>query len=283
MEKIIDRITRDFGTYTNSHKAVATYILANYDESAFMTLEQLSSSAGVSTTTVIRFARELGYDGYSSMQDALRIDLRTKVSLPERLDYNISLPNDELLKQVLYTEINNIEQTFKSIDMKQVEKAVQLISSSDDVYIVGLRRSFSLASYTYSRLAQAREKVRLISSIGINYPEEIVNASEYDVCIAFLFPRYSQTTLSILNYFKTKGVGIILITSLNHIAIDKYADIILPCETSCISGKTSYVAPLSLINYMMALYIQENKATAREMLNKTEDVLSSGVILGLGL
>ena len=283
MEKIIDRITRDFETYTNSHKAVATYILANYDESAFMTLEQLSSSAGVSTTTVIRFARELGYDGYSSMQDALRIDLRTKVSLPERLNYNIDLPNNELLKQVLYTEINNIEQTFKNLDMSTVEKAVDLMSASSEIYIVGLRRSYSLATYMYSRLAQAREKVRLVNTIGINYPEEIVNASESDICIAFLFPRYSQTTLTILDYLRTSGVKIILITSLNHIAIEKYADIIIPCETSCISGKTSFVAPLSLINYMMALYIRENRTSAREMLSKTEDVLSKGIVLGLGI
>ena len=75
MDKIHDIIAHRFDTYTKSHRAVAGFISENYDESAFMTLEQLAAAAGVSTTTVVRFAKDLGFPGYSEMQNALRADL----------------------------------------------------------------------------------------------------------------------------------------------------------------------------------------------------------------
>ncbi len=73
----------------------------------------------------------------------------------------------------------------------------------------------------------------------------------------------------------------IVVTSMNHIAIDRYADVVLPCETRCFLEKTSYVAPISLINYLTALYMQNHQDSAQEMLSKAESIYAAGSFLGL--
>ena len=281
MEKIIDIIQKDFDSYTKGHQAIAGYIMENYDESAFMTLEQLSSAVGVSTTSVIRFSRVLGYDGYSSMQKALRLDLRNKTSYSELPEPRLRASDNDLLRQMVSNDINNIEQTFNHLDPESVELASDIIGNAGELYILGLRRSYSLSVYAFSRLSQVRQHVRLIGTPGLNYPEEISSIEKGDACLAFLFPRYSHTTISLLDFMRNLGMKTIVVTSMNHIAIDRYADVVLPCETRCFLEKTSYVAPISLINYLTALYMQNHQDSAQEMLSKAESIYAAGSFLGL--
>ena len=281
MEKIFDIISKNYDSYTKGQQIIAGYIMENYDESAFMTLEQLASSAGVSTTSVIRFSRELGYDGYTSMQRALRLDLRNKAAIPADSINSSPIPDDSLLHQVIFNDINNIEQTFNHLDPKAVERASDIIGNAGELYILGLRRSYSLSVYAFSRLSQVRQNVRLIGTPGLNYPEEIASIEKGDACLSFLFPRYSHTTISLLDFMRNLGMKTIVVTSMNHIAIDRYADVVLPCETRCFLEKTSYVAPISLINYLTALYMQNHQDSAQAMLSKAESIYATGSFLGL--
>lgn len=280
MDKIIDIITGNFDTYTKSLQSVAGYILENYDESAFMNLEQLAASAGVSTTTVIRFARELGFSGYSQMQRTLRSELKTKVSLPERLDKSRDIPDDDLLRKSMETDLNNIEQTFKANELSALLSAVDAVHDAGNMYIIGMRRSYSLAYYAFSCFGQIRKNVHIVNASGLNYPEEIINIGSGDLCLIYLFPRYSRTTLSIVAQLKSAGAKLLIITGLNNAALKNQADIMLSCETGSISAKSSYAAPLSLTNYLTACYTHRYKEESMEMLRKTEQLLSSGMLLG---
>lgn len=280
MDKIHDIIAHRFDTYTKSHRAVAGFISENYDESAFMTLEQLASAAGVSTTTVVRFAKDLGFLGYSEMQKALRADLKVKAGLPERFDAQAELPEDDLLKKCMQSDISNIEQTFRMNSMHTLKEALNMLSLPVNLYLMGMRRSYSLANYAFSHFGQIRTNVRLVNGTGLNYPEELLPSKKGDVCLAFIFPRYSHTTLSLLQYLKNKGVIILLVTSANHAAVDRYADIVLSCETNSTSAKSSYAAPIALINYLTTAYMQQNKASSMDMLTQTEQILMSNMMLG---
>lgn len=280
MDKIHDIIAHRFDTYTKSHRAVAGFISENYDESAFMTLEQLAAAAGVSTTTVVRFAKDLGFPGYSEMQKALRADLKAKAGLPERFDAQAEIPEDDMLKKCMQSDINNIEQTFRINNIHTLRKAIAMLSLPVNLYLMGMRRSYALANYAFSHFGQIRENVRLVNGTGLNYPEEMLPTKKGDVCLAFIFPRYSHTTLTLLQYLKNKGVLIILVTSANHAAVDRYADIVLGCETNSTSAKSSYAGPIALINYLTTAYMQQNKASSMDMLTQTEQILMDSMMLG---
>lgn len=281
MSDVLQHISEHFDLLTNSQRSVAHYIMDNVGAVAFNTLDELAMKIGVSTTTVIRFARAIGYRGYTEMQQDIRDGIRGKVSLPERYSaatQNIQL--DELLVDSFQNDIENINQTLVLLRDDLLRDAVNAMVQSRHVYVLGMRGSFSMAHLLSSRLGQIKDNVHLIQAIGDIYPEEINGSGQGDLCVAFMFPRYSKMTASLVSTLKKRGVKILLITSPNHDIINTYGDIILPCVVQSVSYKSSFVAPLCLINYLVTAVSMEDER-AKEILDQTENVLSRGYYLGL--
>ena len=201
--------------------------------------------------------------------------------MPERLDNMDSASGNELLKESFGIDEENIRLTLAAQNDDELQTAVEWVSDSNKVYILGMRSSFSIAYYMASRLGEIKRNVHFIQSTGMLYPEEIVGAEKDDVCIAYFFPRYSKTASSILSWLKSRGVKIILFTSLNNLAVRGYGDINLPCALKSASYKNSLAAPICLTNYLVAELAKQNHEEAREVLSRTEDILSTGYYLGL--
>lgn len=267
--------------FTRSQKIIADYLRNDLDDVAFLTLDEISRKIGVSTTTVIRFARVLGYEGYSDLQKDIQNNLQNKASLPERLISQPNIPANTLLAQSFQNDIRNIQKTLDIQRSEDLDAAVSIISQAPSIYVLGMRSSFTTSFYMASRLGEIRENVRLIQSVGMIYPEELVSAKKGDVCIAYMFPRYSKATTTMLSWLKNEGVKIILITSQHYTAVQGYGDIILPCFISSISYKNSFAAPLCLSNYLVAAISQQNFEESQRILEKTESILSQGYYLGL--
>lgn len=280
MKNILSRISEEYDNFTYSQKTVANFVMENLNLIAFDTLEDLAARIKVSTTTIIRFARSLGYNGYSEMQKDIQSNLKNKIRLPERLNESMSrMPQDELLRESFQNDITNIEETLKSLDMADLQDAVGRMIGAENVYIIGLRGSFALAHYTASRLGQIRKNVRLVQSVGMLYPEELISAGPKDVCIAFLFPRYSKSTANMIAWLKKRQVKIIRVTSQNSRNLDSAGEIVFPCSVRGSSFKNSYAAPLCLINYFAAAVAAENYEEAKGVLEETEEFLSQGFYL----
>jgi len=251
------------------------------DSCAFDTLEEISEKIGVSTTTVIRFSRALGYAGYSEMQKDIQSNIQNKVALPERLRNTLYTSDNQMLQDSFSNDIQNIQKTLEAQNDENLNKVVEKVTAARQVYVLGMRSSFAVAFYMASRLGEIKKGVRLIDSIGMLYPEEIVDATENDVCIAFMFPRYSKMTATAISWLKNQGVEIILFTSMNPLPVAGYGDIILPCAISSISYKNSYAAPMCLTNYLIAAIAKNNYDESKEVLAKTETILKQGYYLGL--
>jgi DNA-binding MurR/RpiR family transcriptional regulator len=282
MSDLLNKISEKFDSLTHSQKTVATYVLDNLETIAFNTLEDIAYKIGVSSTTIIRFARILGFNGYSDMQKEIQSVIRNKVTLPERLSAATShTAKDKLLADSFKNDIANINSTLKMLTEDDLRVTIDSIINACNIYIIGMRSSFALAHYAASRFGQIKENVRLMQSVGMIYPEEMVGAKSGDVCLAFLFPRYTKTTANIISWFKKKGVKVILVTSQSRVAVDSYADVILSCNVSGISFKNSFVAPMCLVNYIAAAVALNNYEEAMQTLKQTEDILSQGYYLGL--
>lgn len=281
MSDFIYVLNAKYESFTRSQKAVADYLINHLNSVAFYTLEELAGKIGVSTTTIIRFSRILGYQGYSEMQKDIQNNIQNKVGLPDRIMGHKERPANTLLAESFENDIDNIQRTLTAQKDEDLQAAVDCISEANNVYILGMRSSFTISFYFASRLGEIRENIHLIQSVGMGYPEEIVSAKKGDVCIAYLFPRYSKLTATILSWLKNEGVKIILITSQNYSAVRGYGDIILPCSISSVSYKNSFAAPLCLSNYLVAAITQKNYTESQRVLEKTESILSQGFYLGL--
>ncbi len=281
MANFLQELNNRYDTFTRSQRLIAAYLADNLNDIAFCTLEELAERIGVSTTTIIRFCRALKYTGYSEMQKDIQSNIQTKVGLPQRLSNKKKHSCNALLADSFQNDINNIQQTLELQNNHDIQAVIDYISTARNVYVLGMRSSFSISYYMASRLSEIRANVHLIQSVGMLYPEEIVSAKPDDVCIAFLFPRYSKLSTTILSWLKNEGVKIILFTSLNYSVIQRYGDVILPCAISSVSYKNSYAAPLSLSNYLIAAIAEKNHEESRRMLEKTESILNQGFYLGL--
>lgn len=281
MDNFITKLTNLHDSFTPSHIRISNYLMDNMDNCAFDTLEELSEKIGVSTTTVIRFSRALGYTGYSDMQKDIQSNIQNKVALPERLRNSAPITNNQMLQDSFTNDIANIQKTIAAQKDEDLNQVVEDVTSARKVYILGMRSSFAVSYYMASRLGEIKKGVRLIDSIGMLYPEEIVDVEPGDVCIAFMFPRYSKMTATVLSWLRNQKIKIILFTSMNSSAVSGYGDIILPCAISSISYKNSYAAPMCLTNYLIAAIAKNNFEESKEVLAKTETILRQGYYLGL--
>ena len=245
------KVNERYSEFTHSQKMVAGYLMDHPDVAAFCSLQELSERIGVSTTTVIRFARMLDYSGYSDMQKDFQ------------------------------NNIQNIQETLSAQNDQDLEAAVNLIASSNKTYIFGMRSSYAMAHYLASRIGEIKDNVRLVQSTGMIYPEEVADATKGDVCIAYLFPRYSRSAASVIAWLRKEGVKVVLITSLNYSAVESYGDIILPCAISSVTYKNSFAATLCLSNYLAAAVADSDRSRARRVLTKVESILNQGCYLGL--
>ena len=279
--KFLERLSRYEEEFTRSQQAIAAYMREHVESIAFSNLETLSHQIGVSTTTVIRFSRTIGYSGFSDMQAAVQEEIQQKAALPERLEGLGQGSSNQMLMAAFEMDMDNLRMTLAAQNDADLQKAADWVTGAGSIYVLGMRSSFSVAYYMATRLGEIKKNVRFIQSTGMLYPEEIVGAEPGDVCIAYLFPRYSRTATGILQWMRERGVKVILITSMNSAGVQSFGDLVLPCAIQSASYKNSLTAPICLTNYLVAEFARRNYEEAREVLSRTESILNSGYYLGL--
>lgn len=284
MSDFFQSIRDTYNRLTSTQQQVADYFLKHPDTLPFIRLADLAPKIGVSTTSVIRFARSLGYPGYSEMQQDLQQSILGKATLPERLQVSIQdsvQVQDQLLLRSFQNDIQNIQETLSALSEETLALAVSEIIRARNIYVLGIRGNFSVAHYLGYRLGQIKPGVHLLEGTAMIYPEQVVGIQPDDVCIAFLTPRYSRMTANLVSWMQRRGIKIILFTRIGHTEIHPYGDIILPCQTHGVSYKSSLTALFCVCNYLLAAVALEGHDQAMETLKNTEELLGQGFFLGL--
>ena len=284
MEKdILSLISRENSGFSKGQKQIAKYIIENYDKAAFMTACKLGRNVGVSESTVVRFAAELGYDGYPEMRKALQEMIRNRLTSVQRIEVSKDLiTNTNVLKDVLTSDIEKLRTTLETVDQKQFDAAVDAILIAKRIYIVGMRSSTSLANFMGFYMNFLLDNVRTIhDNVANEIYEQIMRIGEGDILIGLSFPRYSSRTLKAMKFAKSKGATVIGITDNDTSPFHGVADICLYAKSDMVSFVDSLVAPLSLINALIVsvgIHSKEglsNTFTTLEQLWKDYDVFAS--------
>ncbi len=246
---------------SKGHKKIAQYILVHYDKAAFMTAAKLGETVGVSESTVVRFASELGYDGYPGLQKALQDAMRNKLTAVQRIEVSLDqLKDGEVFRSVLMHDIEHIRHTLEETAMADFERAVDNIVSAEHVYVMGIRSSAALASFLgyYFKLMLPNVTLVQTGSRSELY-EQLMHLSDKDVLIGISFPRYSKQTVNAISYAHNKGAKSIAITDSVESPIANNADSVLIARSDMVSFVDSLVAPLSLINALIVAVSIKNK------------------------
>lgn len=276
MNELISNMDNSYENMTESHKKIARFIMENFDDIAFSTLDELASRIGVSTTTVIRFTQKLGFEGYTNFINEVQKIIKAKVGLPEKLSISFQEKHDTLLLDSFNQDINNINNTLNNLSPEKLEVVINMIMNSANIYVIGLRTSFSVAHFFSKTLGQIRKNVRLIEAVGLVYAEEIISVKQNDLCIAFTFPRHAKVTLEVTRWMKNQGAKVISITNSNLSPISEYSDVVISCETNSVMLRNSLVAPFCLVNYIISEVIIRDKDEAMKNISITEELLRQG-------
>ena len=239
--------------FSKSQKMIASFITGNYDKAAFMTAAKLGTTVGVSESTVVRFAAELGYEGYPEMRKALQDMIRNRLTSVQRIEAAKGLlENEDILTAVLNSDIEQIRITLEETDRADFQNAVDAIVNADHIYIFGLRSSAAIAGFMGFYFNFLFENVRVVNENSVSEVfEQILRIGDNDVMIALSFPRYSKRTIKSMRYARDRKAKVIGITDNKNSPIAKLADIPLCARSDMVSFVDSLVAPLSLVNALI--------------------------------
>ena len=260
--ELLNKIDKNYEQMSKGQKLLADYILKNYDKAVFLTAAKLGKVVGVSESSVVRFATQLGYQGYPGFQKALEEHVRNKLNSIQRMEVTYGrISQSEILASVLQSDIEKIKLTLANMDQNAFELAVDTILNAKRIYVVGIRSCAPLANFLsfYLNLIFAN-----VTSVHTNSSSEIfeqlIRIGAEDVIIGISFPRYSMRTLKALEFASNRKAKVITLTDSVHSPMTLYSSCNLIARSDMESIVDSLVAPLSVVNALVvALCMKKQK------------------------
>ena len=259
---------------SKGQKLLAAYITDNYDKAVFLTAAGLGEVVGVSESTVVRFAAQLGYKGYPQFQKALEELVRSKLDAVQRIEVTyVRISRSKVLESVLKSDMERLKGTLQKIDEHVFELAAETILSARRIYVIGIRSCAPLAQFLAFYLNYIFDNVILLhTNSSSELFEQMVRISREDVIIGISFPRYSLRTLKALEFANNRSAKVITLTDSVHSPMNLYSSCNLIAESDMSSIADSLVAPLSVINALIVALCMRRQEEVAKMLETLEQV-----------
>ena len=250
---ISQRIDSIYPSLSKGQKKIANAILKDYDKAAYLTASRLGAMVGVSESTVVRFANELGFEGYSEFQRAVQELVRVRLTPNQRIEVTKKrIGRADILESVMESDISKIRYTLEKLDRDVFYKSVDAILGARNIYILGARSTEFLAKLLSYNLSLIFDNVRFVNpTSSAEVFEQIFSVGEKDTIIAFSFPRYSSKMVSALKYARQKGAKAVVFTDSSISPLAEFSNYLLLAQSDMASFMDSLVAPISIINALI--------------------------------
>ena len=272
--ELILRIEEKYAKMSKGQRRLADYVCDNYDKAVFLTAAKLGETVGVSESTVVRFAIQLGYKGYPGFQKALEELVRNKLNSIQRVEVTYGrISQSEILETVLQSDIEKIKQTLTVIDHKAFDLAINTILDAKKIYVIGIRSCAPLASFLAFYLNLICEDVIVVNTNSSSEVfEQLIRIGSDDVIIGISFPRYSMRTLKALEFASNRKAKVITLTDSIHSPMNLYSSCNLIARSDMASIVDSLVAPLSVINALVVALCMKKQGEVIDTLETLEKI-----------
>ncbi len=272
---LLQRIEQKSSGFSKGQKRLAEYITDNYDAAGYLTAQKLGKEAGVSESTVVRFAYQLDYDGYPDLQKAIQVIVKTNSNSRQRLSLSSKRYEEKgVLKSILSTDSERLRDTIQNgIDEEEFNKAVNYINESRRLYIIGARSAAYLAGLLSYYFKMMFDNVILVDANSTSETlEQIYNISSTDVMFGITLPRYSKRTICALQFAKNHGAKTIALTDNMQSPILEFADCKLLAKSDVMTLVDSLVCPLSVVNALVTAVALLRKDDVEKRLMAMEEL-----------
>ncbi len=271
---VLQLIQSNMSTFSKGQKRIAAFIQESYDKAAFMTASKLGKTVNVSESTVVRFAAELGYDGYPAMQKALQEMIRNKLTSIQRIEVaNDRYADHDVLSMVMQSDVDKIRMTLEEVSRSDFSGAVDAIVEAKRIYILGVRSSVavtSLLGFYFNLIFD--NVVQVHSNSASEMFEQMLRVGEGDVVIGVSFPRYSRRTVQAMQFAQDRNAKVIAITDSATSPLSATATHTLLAKSDMASFVDSLVAPLSLINALIVAVSRKKKEDLAHTFEALEEI-----------
>ena len=273
-DDVLKRIEEHYPGLSKGQKRLADHVSAHYDKTVYLTAARLGKEVGVSESTVVRFALELGYTGYPEFQQELEELVRNRLTSVQRIEVSGErIDASHILRSVLKSDRQNLKETLEMADEEEFARAVTMLKEARRIYVLGVRSCAALASFLGFYLNFICEDVRLIHTNSVSETfEQMLSVSDQDVFVGISFPRYSKRTARVMEFARARGCACIAITDSAQSPLAAFADSILMCHSNMLSFADSLVAPLSMINALIVALGREKETEIRRSLSDLETI-----------
>lgn len=260
--------------FSKGQRLIAEYIQRHYDKAAFMTAARLGKTVGVSESTVVRFATEIGFDGYPALQRAMQEMIRNRLTTVQRIEVaQERLGKDHVLESVLTSDIEAIRTTMERTSLSAFDAAVESIVNTRRIYIVAARSSSPVAAFLGYYFNLIFGHVTVVNAVSESeFFEKMFRVGAADTVIGFSFPRYSTSVAKALHFARDKGATVISVTDNEHSPLAEYATHLLLAQSSLLSIADSLVAPMSLVNALIAAVAARKKTDVLTAFTQLEEI-----------
>lgn len=271
---ILDEIRVRLPDMSKGQRRISDYILEHYDKAAYMTASRLGERAGASESTVVRYACELGFDGYPEMQRALREYADAALTSVQRIEVTDErIGKSDVLSKTLMSDIARIKSTLEVNDEDNFNSFIDSIIEAGRVYVAGARATSLLSDVLAYNLGLVFENVTHIDTTSESKIfEQMLKIGKGDVFIAMTFPRYSTRIIKAVQFAKDCGAKVICITDGENSPIAPYSDVMLFAKSDMASYMDSLVAPLSLIDAIIIAISRKKKNEVSKIFERLEEV-----------
>ena len=271
---ILAVIQSNMGAFSKGQKLIANFILNSYDKAAFMTASKLGKTVNVSESTVVRFAAELGYDGYPAMQKALQEMIRNKLTAVQRIEVsNDRIGNHDILSMVLQSDIEKIRMTLEEADREAFGRTVDTILDAKRIYILGVRSAAAIASFLGFYFNLIFENVTLVNTTSASEIfEQLLRVKKGDVVIGVSFPRYSKRTVKAMEFAHDRGASVVATPDSAPSPLAAIADHALLAKSDMASFVDSLVAPLSMVNALIVAVSRRKNSDLAQIFGELERI-----------
>ena len=268
------RIQNKMDSFSKGQKRIAAYIEEHYDKVAFMTASKLGATVGVSESTVVRFATQIGYSGYPQLQQAIQEMIRNKLTSFQRMEVTMDRIGDsDVLDFVFNQDIDVIRRTMEETNHENFYKAVDAIVASRKIYILAARSALALGTFLSYYFNLLFENVLLVQSTSEGEIfEQMIRIDNRDAVIGISFPRYSRKIAKAMKFAHDRKAKVIAITDSSASPIAKSSDCILLAKSEIASIVDSLCAPLSLINALIVATSLKKSEESKKIFQNLEDI-----------
>lgn len=267
---------RKLPDYSKNQRILANYILENLQTIPLLSVNDLGKKAGVSSATVVRFARVLGFQGYLEFRNHLMELLKEKLSPVAKFRATLSKKNEyhDSLNKIANQVVKNINFSLQHINPEDFKHIVTHLKESENIYCLGLGISKFLAEIMSYQLKLYLKKSFALSGDTLSFAEQIILLNPNDLLIAFSFPPYSRQTVEAAKLAHQMNIPVVSFTDKKTSPIVQYSVHVLIAKTDNILFTNSLGAISMLMNALVTEIALTEDKRVLEGLEKIEEYIN---------